>query len=225
MKRRYPTYHLEDDSYRKLTAFVDWFLSEGYDTFAPEFGRIEDFLKEVAAEPSERDAHGLRQTDKARYLLELVSFEIYDRLNREAFNRANKTLIVMPDCLSLHNPNCDKVDLPTGDVCRQCSDDCFAAQITKLGAEYGIGSVFSKRKLEQQLEHYQGTLGDYGVVGIACVLMLASGMRSAREVGVPARGVLLEGCGCEHWNDQPFSPELALERLRAILQEKYGRAD
>lgn len=225
MKRRYPTYHLSDDSYRKLSAFVDHLLSEGYETFSPEFDKIDTFLEEVASEPPDRDAHSLRQTEKERYLLELISFEIYDRLNREPFNRAKKTLIVMPDCLSLHNPECEKVDKPTGDVCRQCSPDCFAAQIGQIGAGFGVKSVFSKRKLEQQLEHYQGTLEDYGVIGIACVLMLASGMRSAREVGVPARGVLLEGCGCEHWNDQPFSPQLALDRLRAILQEKYGRAD
>jgi hypothetical protein len=225
MKPRYPTYRLNDDTYRKLTAFVDQLLDTGYATFAPEFERIDQFLLAVAQEPSERDAHGLRQSEKARYLLELVSFEIYDRLDREGFNRADKTLIVMPDCLSLHNPNCEKLDLPTGDVCRQCTEDCFASQITDVGVEFGVSSVFSKRKLEQQLEHYQQTLGDYGVVGIACVLMLASGMRSAHEVGIPARGVLLEGCGCEHWNDQPFSPQLALDRLRAILQEKYGRAD
>ena len=47
--------------------------------------------------------------------------------------------------------------------------------------------------------------------------------RTAAEVGVPARGVLLNFCGCDHWNDKPFASEFDMAWLEAILEEKYGK--
>ena len=60
------------------------------------------------------------------------------------------------------------------------------------------------------------------MIGIACIMMLASGMRTAHEVSVPARGVLLSFTGCDHWNDKPFASQFPMEQLENILREKYG---
>ena len=60
------------------------------------------------------------------------------------------------------------------------------------------------------------------MIGIACIKMLAEGMRTAAEVGIPARGVLLNFSGCEHWNDQPCASEFSMRWLEDILEEKYG---
>jgi len=128
----------------------------------------------------------------------------------------------MPDCLSLHNPKCEKVETRFGYVCKRCTQSCQAYEIGDLARRYGLKIIFSKRKLEMQLEHYQKKMGDLGVIGIACIKMLAMGMRSAAEVGVPARGVLLNFSGCEHWNDQPCASEFSRMWLLDILEEKYG---
>jgi hypothetical protein len=96
--------------------------------------------------------------------------------------------------------------------------------VIELADHYGIEAVFSKRKLGEQIEHYRDRGASLGVIGIGCVLMLAEGMRTAAEAGVPARGVLLNFCGCEHWNDEPFASEFAMDSLKAILEEKHGQA-
>ncbi len=222
MNITHPTYRLGADFDGKLEALVDRILSDGMSSFAEEFQKIDAFLEKVANEPKERDAHELRSTEKVQYLLEAVSFKIYDRLNKEAFNRAAKTVIIIPNCLSLHNPKCKKKDLRWGDKCRLCTPTCQAFQVERLAKQYGAECVFSKRKLESQIKRFaKKAHEDIGVIGIGCLLMLAGGMRTAAEVSVPARGVPLDYCGCEHWNDQPFASSFQLARLEQILREKY----
>ena len=219
MERHIPTYHLGDDFRERLDSFTNRVLSEGYEYFSKEFARIDAYLEKARRDDS---GESLRRTDKAVYLMELLAFKIKDELDRDAFNRAGKTLIVMPDCLSLHNPDCEKVETAYGDVCKRCVECCQAYGIGDLAARYRCKIIFSKRKLTKQLEHYQETMGDLGVIGIACIKMLAEGMRTAAEVGIPARGVLLNFSGCEHWNDQPCASEFSIRWLEDILEEKYG---
>jgi hypothetical protein len=223
MSRRTPTYCLGPDFDQKLTRFVEDFLRDGFDRFSAEFEGIDAFLAKAETDRSDRDDHRLRQNEKEKYLLEAVAFKIYDQLNREAFNHAENTLIVLPDCLSLHNPNCLKIEKKWGDRCEQCTENCQAAQVVALAETYGVECVFSKRKLEEQIEHYADRSGKLGVIGIGCLMMLANGMRTAHDVGVPARGMLLEFSGCEHWNDQTCASEFPMQQLRDILEEKYGK--
>jgi len=223
MNCKHPTYHLDPDFNEKLDVFADKFIADGMACFSDEFAQIDQFLIQVTDEPADRDAHSLRLTDKTRYLLELISFKLLDRANRDRFNQCENVMIIMPDCLSLDNPGCLKEDMKTGDECQQCDPECQANEILELATQYKIPAVFSKRKLSQQIEHYSNELTDLGVIGIGCVLMLAEGMRTAGDVGVPTRGVLLDCCGCEHWNDKPFSSPFSMKQLKSILREKYGR--
>jgi hypothetical protein len=221
MTENYPTYRLGPDFNKKLDKFVRRFLSQGLDYFSGEFARIDAFAQKAQRDRG-RDDSDLRQAEKEKYLLELVAFKIYDELNRESFNLRKRTLIVMPDCLSIHEKECEKVEKAYGFFCKRCQPTCQAYEIGELAREYGVQIVFSKRKLAEQIEYFSKKMGDLGVVGIACVMMLASGMRTAAEVGVPARGVPLNFTGCEHWNDEPFASDFAMASLKAILEEKYG---
>ncbi len=222
MPREYPTYHLTEKSLEKLDELADAFLEKGLAQFHQEFFRIDEFVEHALGDPPDRDDHEMRLTPRPKYLLELLNFAVYDRINREAFNQTKETLIILPDCLSLHNPDCEMVDTDYGDICKLCTEDCRAMQIVKLATKYRAKAIFSKRKLSKQLQYYAGKAEDLGVIGIACVMMLADGMRTADEVGIPARGVLLKGCGCNHWNEQPFASGVSVDRVRSILEEKYG---
>lgn len=224
MTDNHPTYRFGNDFDEKLSSFVDNFIADGFNEFESEFGRIDDFVKAALCDPSHEE-HNMRRTPKAKYLLEMVAFKIYDELNREAFNNKKNTLIIMPDCLSIHEKHCEKVEYAHGSICRKCQPECQAYAIVDLAKKYGAKVFFSKRKLTEQLEHHGDKMGDIGVIGIACVMMLASGMRTAHEIDVPARGVLLNFTGCEHWNDKPFASAFNLDQLENILREKHGNKD
>ena len=224
MNREHPTYKLGSDFNQKIDQFVRKFIAEGFDTFSEEFARIDGFVERAMCEVEPDDSE-LRKNPKEKYLLEMVSYRIYDELNREKFNNTKSTLIVMPDCLSIHEKECEKVEKPYGFFCKRCQPTCQAYEIGELAKKYGVKTVFSKRKLTEQIEYFAKRMDDLSVIGVACIMMLASGMRTAAEVGVPARGVLLNFTGCDHWNDRPFASEFALDSLKAILEEKYGPRD
>ncbi len=221
MKNRKPTYSLDANFRQKLNEFTDDFIKSGLKYFEHEFDNIDCFVEKVKNEDGTRDDHKLRLTEKEKYLLELISFRIYDEKNREAFNKTKDTLIVMPHCLSLHNPECEKVDTEYGEVCKRCMATCPAHKIVDIAAKYRAKVIFSKRKLTDQLKHFVEKSGDMGVIGIACILMLSEGMRTADESGIPSRGVLLNSTGCDHWNENPFGSEVTVEWLDEILKEKH----
>ncbi len=222
---RPPTYHLGPDFEEKLSSFVNALESASADIFASEFEQVERFVEGANADKSEREDHLLRRTPAKLYLLEAIAFKTYDKVNAESFNRTKETLIILPDCLSLHNPDCSKVDSTWGDICRGCTPDCQADQVVQLASKFGARTIFSKRKLSEQLEHFDKQSESLGVIGVACLLMLAEGMRTAMKLGIPVRGVPLDYCGCEHWNDQPFASAFPMAQLQKMLEEKYGNED
>lgn len=216
-----PTYLLEEQFRFKLKKFVKQLTDNGFDYFSSEFENIDSFIEKARNDKSDRDDHDLRRSSKELYLLELISFQLYDSLNRKAFNKTDDTLIIMPHCLSFDNPDCLKEETDYGEECKQCDQNCEASSFVDLAEKYGATVMFSKRKLSRQLEHFQENLNNPGVIGVACVLMLAEGMRSAAEIGLPARGVLLNWTGCDHWNDKLFSSGVSIAWLEEILKEKY----
>jgi len=221
MKPPAPTYCLDESFRFKLRKFLNEFPDDGINCFSNEFKNIDSFVERALEDNRDRDDHELRRSRKDKYLLELVSFHNYDKYNRQAFNETDDTLIIMPHCLSLDYSDCLKEDTDYGEECRQCDHNCQASNIVDLAEKYGATVLFSKKKLSQQLEHFQENLNNPGVIGVACILMLAEGMRSAAKIGLPARGVLLKWTGCDHWNDEPFSSGVTIEWLEEILKEKY----
>ena len=220
--KKVPTYHFQDDSFDKLSSLTDLFLENGLKLFEKEFSSIDSFVKQANSDKSERTDHTMRQSEKEKYLLEMLSYKIYDKLNREAFNKTKNTLIIMPDCLSLHEYECLKTDDDYGNICESCHAECQASEIAELAEKYNCRVMFSKRSLSEQLKYHAKELGDTSVIGIACIMMLSSGMRVAHENNIPSRGVLLNYTGCDHWNDEPFASEFSLHSLKQILMEKYG---
>lgn len=58
------------------------------------------------------------------------------------------------------------------------------------------------------------------LIGIACIWMLANGMRAAEEARLPSRGVLLDFCACDHWVDVPEPTDTVVARVEQILRGK-----
>lgn len=219
------TFRLGEDFYDKLAGFTDKFLSDGFALFEKEFANIDPFLEKIRADKSARDDMDFRLNPKEKYLLEAIYYEVMDRINRKAFNAAKHTVIIIPDCMSLMQDKCKRARTKYGKECTRCVPNCDINKIMQIALKYDIQCYFSKRALTEQIEKIKKDKKSLSVIGIACLLTLASGMRSVKEAGVPARGVFLNFTGCEHWADQPIVTETTLSRLETILEEKYGTKD
>jgi len=225
-KKPVNTYKIDSGFYDKLDRFVKEVLDEGFDRFSEEFANVEGFIENAKKDRKKRTDKTFRTTPKEMYLLESLYYNIFDRAYREDFNKAKQTVIILPDCLAIRGDKCKKKKKKFGDVCTHCAKKCEVSRIMKFAEGYGIEGYFSKRQLTQQLEKIKKKhKGSLGVIGISCVLTLASGMRSAREAGVPARGVFLNFTGCDHWSAKAFPTETIFEKIKAIIEEKHGKKD
>lgn len=226
------TYRIEDDFYKKLEKFTQKTIDEGLKLFENEFANIDSFYTGTFNDKPNRSDHNFRQTARPFYLIEAMYYQIFDDHNREAFNKADKTFIILPDCLSYLGDKCKREKTDLGKVCTRCVPKCQINQIMEIADRYDVKGYFSKKALTEMLTHIkeaektkkteESTLS---VIGISCLLTLASGMRSAKEAGIPSRGVFLNFTGCDHWADKPFATETAVDRVKIILEEKYGLPD
>ena len=223
------TYRIDEDFYKKLEAFTKKTIEDGLGLFENEFVNIDSFYNKTFDDEPGRSDHNFRQSAKPFYLIEALYYQIFDFVNREAFNKAEKTIIILPDCLSFLGEKCKKEKTELGKVCTRCVPQCQINQILEIADQYGNNNVkayFSKKALVEQLTKIKKTESStLAVIGISCLLTLASGMRSAKEAGLPSRGVFLNFTGCDHWTDKPFTTETAVNRIKSILEEKYGSPD
>ena len=220
------TYRIEDDFYQKLEKFTQKTIDEGFKLFENEFANIDSFYKSTFNDEPGLGDHNFRQTAKPFYLIEALYYQIFDNHNREAFNKAEKTIIIMPDCLSYLGAKCKREKMKLGKVCTRCVPKCQINQIMEIADQYDVKGYFSKKALTEMLTKIQkAEKSTLSVIGISCLLTLASGMRTAKDVGMPSRGVFLNFTGCDHWADKPFATETAVDRIKSILEEKYGLPD
>jgi len=219
------TFRIGEGFYDKLDAFTKKFLNEGLELFADEFKNIDGYYLNALNDKSDRTDLNFRRSPKQLYLVEAMYYQVFDYINRDAFNRAKDTVLILPDCMSLLGDKCERKRKRLGKVCTRCVPNCDINKIMQVADKYKVDGYFSKRALTEQLGKIKKTKPSLGVIGISCILTLASGMRSAKEAGVPARGVFLNFTGCEHWADKPFATETMIDRVEAILEEKYGIPD
>ncbi len=220
------TYRIEDDFYKKLEEFTQSTMENGFKMFENEFVNIDSFYKKTFDDDPNRSDHSFRQTTKPFYLIEAMYYQLLDITNSEAFNKAEKTIIILPDCLSYLGDKCKREKTELGKVCTRCVPKCEINKIMEIADKYKIKGYFSKRALVEQLTKIkEAENSTMSVIGISCLLTLASGMRQAKEAGLPSRGVFLNFTGCDHWADKPFATETAVDRIKSILEEKYGLPD
>jgi len=219
------TFRIEDDFYGKLDSFTRKVIREGTELFGDEFANIDAFYLKALHDNPERDDINFRRSPKQLYLIEAIYYQVFEYINRDAFNRAKDTVLILPDCMSLMLDKCKRERTELGKVCTRCVPNCSINKIMQIADRYGVEGYFSKRALTEQIGNIKKVKPSLAVIGISCLLTLASGMRSAKEAGVPSRGVFLNFTGCEHWADKPFATETMIHRVEAILEEKYGTPD
>ncbi len=220
-----PTFDLRElgeglDIYARLDDFVDRFLLTADEDIGGAFGKIPDYCR-LASQQKDHEEYELRRTPLQRYYLELLSYVILSRQFRDDFAEKLDTVLILPDCLAIRLDKCEKKRTRYGNRCTACDDDCTINEITQVATKYGAGAFFADMGYEKQFKAMiQGKYKDLSVVGVACIMMLAGGMRAAEEAGIPSQGVLLNYCGCEHWVDDQFVTDAVVAKVEEVLRGK-----
>lgn|GEM_PF-565403 len=221
-----PTYDLRQlgeglDLYRLLDRLADDWTALAQE-LAPALSLVPVFAARAASETG-REEERFRRTTADRYALELLACLVMGRQHWPEFVACRDTLLLLPDCARARVEGCRREPTRYGPRCTGCHPRCTIRSLTETGARYGADAYFAEMGHERQLKAMRrGKYRDLSVVGVACIWMLAQGMRAAEGVGVPSQGVFLDYCGCEHWCEEPFATAAAVERLDGILAAKAG---
>ena len=223
--RRAPTYDLRELGegsaiYARLDRLADRFLAVAEREVGGAFAGVPAFAARAAQETCRSEEY-YRRTTRERYLVELLDCVVMGRQFWPAFAARHDTVLILPDCLRRQGDACKRKGTRFGTRCTACDPECAVCRMTVAAARCGAGAYFSDMDHEKQFRALKrGPYRDLSVIGVACIWMLASGMRAAEEAGVPSQGVLLNYCGCEHWRDQPMVTDAVVERVEAILAAK-----
>ena len=220
-----PTYDLREvgeglELYRRLDRLADEWVGLARGRLGAALARVPDFAARASAETG-RDEERFRRTSADRYALELLACLVMSRQHWPDFVARRHTVLLLPDCARARLERCARAQTRYGACCTGCHPRCTIRSLTEVGARFGADGYFAELGHERQLKAMRrGKYSDLSVVGVACIWMLAQGMRAAEGVGIPSQGVFLTSCGCEHWTEEPFVTGTAVERLEAILAAK-----
>lgn len=225
-----PTYDLRElgeglEIYGRLDRFADRFLEIADAEVGCAFARVPEFAARAARE-SGRDDEFYRRTTRERYLVELLACVVMGRQFWPEFAARRDTVLILPDCLRRQGDACKRKGTRYGTRCTACDAECAICRMTVAAARHGAAAFFADMDHEKQFRALmRGPHRDLSVLGVACIWMLANGMRAAEATGVPSQGVLLNFCGCEHWRDDPVVTDAVVERVEAILAAKARPAE
>ncbi len=220
-----PTYDLRAlgeglEVYERLDRLADEVLAVAEGAVGEAFVRVPAFAAR-AREEAGREDERFRRTTKERYLVELLACVVMARQFWDDFAARSDTVVILPHCLAIRGERCRRERTRYGARCTACHPRCTGRRLTETAVAHGGDAYFSDRDHAKQFRALvRGGRRDLSVVGVACLWMLANGMRAAEEAGVPSQGVLLSSCGCAHWTEPPVVTDACVERLETILAAK-----
>jgi uncharacterized protein len=220
-----PTYDLRElgeglEIYERFDRLADRFIELADREVGPAFARVPAFVARARLEGGRED-EVYRRTTRERYLVELLACVVMGRQFWPDFVARRDTVLILPGCLRRQGDACKRKRTRYGTRCTACDPECAVCRITLAAARHGAASYFSDRDHEKQFRALaRGRYSDLSVLGVACIWMLAAGMRAAEEAGVPSQGVLLNYCGCVHWTEETMVTDAVVERVEAILAAK-----
>ena len=222
---RPPTYDLRElgsglEVYARLDHFADRLLQAGLEEVGAAFTRVPEFAARAATEAG-RDEEWYRRTTRERYLAELLAVVVMGRQQWPRFVTRRDVVVILPDCLRIDWDKCRReADGACGTRCGDCDPDCLAGRISAVAEEHGVAAYFAERERGAQFAALRRAHPDLALLGVACIWMLAKGMRDAEEAGIPSQGVLLNYAACEHWSETPTTTDAVVERVAEILRAR-----
>jgi hypothetical protein len=139
-------------------------------------------------------------TSYEQYLLYMIEIELTNRINLVNFRRSAKKLAFLPHCLRDFDKNCLAAPDDIDHLCRGCSKKCTINAVSRLLKKSEVTPyIWMQADLKKIFKLYEKENTRIGVLGIACIPELATGMKLCRKSGVPVVGIPLDANRCRRW--------------------------
>lgn len=184
--------------------------------FSPFTKSVAEHLREL---PLKKRWDRTLATSGEQYHLYMLEIELRNRLNAKSFLDCDTKLAFLPHCLHDLQSECQSAKRGEDYVCQGCSKVCNINTVSKILPRYGVQPYIWKtanlrslfKKLKKEGKHP-------GVLGIACIPELVSGMRLCASAEIPAVGIPLDANRCGRWWEGEFYPNTVnLQQLEKLL--------
>jgi hypothetical protein len=224
MKHKPPTYFLDGDVGVRLQEFSDEFLELSALHFGHDTANIREYVRNCEKSGTD-DNFAWATFDRDFYYVELATIGVLNRCMWNGFCRADNIVLFIPDCLSLLGDKCKRKGDAFLECCDQCVPNCEVNQIVQFKDRYNFREVFAYRDQTEQFRLLRDKYESVAFLGIACILMLASGLRTSMASRIPAHGVPLRYSACEHWAKPAFPTATDLKTIEAVLRAREAERD
>ena len=191
--------------------------------FSPFTKSAAEYLREL---PLKKRWDRTLATSEEQYHLYMLEIELQNRLKAKSFQNCDTKLAFLPHCLRDLKAECQSVKRGEDYVCQGCSGVCNINAVSKILRRHGVQpyiwmtanlqSLF--RKLKQEGKHP-------GVLGIACIPELISGLRLCARAEVPVVGIPLDANRCARWWGEFYPNTVNLQQLEKLLGKGTRKRD
>ena len=155
-----------------------------------------------------------------QYHLHMLEFELRNRLNAASFKTCDTKLAFLPHCLHDLTADCRSAQRGEDYVCKGCSKVCTINAVSKLLRRHGVRPyIWRTANLRSLFGRLKRQGKRVGVLGIACIPELISGMRMCASAGIDVVGIPLDANRCARWWGEFFPNSVNLRHLEWLLGE------
>ena len=157
-------------------------------------------------------------TSREQYHLYMLEIELTNRLYVKQFIEADKKIALMPYCLQDFSVSCKSSKNGFDYQCRHCSAKCYQNNASRILEQHNIEPyIWMGGNMKQLAKYTSQEKRTFGVLGIACIPELTSGMRRCRKNNIPVVGIPLNANRCIRWFGEFFPNSIDLAELEKLL--------
>jgi hypothetical protein len=157
-------------------------------------------------------------TSREQYHLYMLEIELTNRLNKSNFLHSDRKIALTPYCLQDFSAECRSARNGFDYQCRHCSGSCFQNHASEVLKSHNIEPfIWMEGDLKQLAKYTLSQNQTLGVIGIACIPELTSGMRDCRNRKIPVVGLPLNANRCRRWFGEFYPNSVDLDELNDLL--------
>jgi hypothetical protein len=158
---------------------------------------------------------------REQHLVAMVEVELTNRVNRAAFLACRERIALLPHCAKLHQgERCHARAIGLDDVCGACAVGCPIDDMSRILRRSRVKPyIWMRADLERFVAGHHAKGQNVGILGIACIPELVTGMRRVARLGVPVLGVPHDANRCARWLPERLPAVVNTKQLAMVLGE------
>jgi hypothetical protein len=186
--------------------------------FSPFTTSVAEHLREL---PLTKRWDRTLAASEGQYHLYMLEIELQNRFSARSFQDCDTKLAFLPHCLRDLTAECQSTKRGEDYVCKGCSKACNINAVSRILRRHGVQPyIWMTANLQSLIRKLKKEGKQLGVLGIACIPELVSGMRVCAGAEVPVVGIPLDANRCARWWGKSYHNTVNLQKLEKLLGDE-----